>query len=237
LNTVLGDCVIAKTINRHVNSDEVFLLDDHRKMRLGQEQEASIGKVLIELKSDTFFSGKSLTTYIDGFISNHSVLGSRIVEFDEEQHFSPARMLTLQALTDENIKFKSYYSSLLKRLDIYLEFLKKHRLKLQTSGVVPTFSELIEAISNPEVKVSGYIESKTGFNYKGGRIAQRAYYDLLRDVAHLSSENKSLKPILRFPKVLFEIRYKSSFSKLTQKQIEEHIVRILEDMYGLKKIL
>jgi len=237
LNAVLGDCVIAKTINRHVNSDEVFLLDDYRKMRLGQEQEASIGKVLIELKSDTVFSGKSLTSYIDGFISNHPVLGSRIVEFDEEQHFSPARMLTLKAIIDESIKFKSYYSSLLKRLDIHLEFLKKHRLKMQTTGSVPTFGELIEAINSPEVKVSGYIESKTGFDYKGGRIAQRAYYDLLRDVAHLSSANSSLKPILRFPRVLFEKWYKTTFSELSRQQIEEHIVKILGDVYGVKKLL
>lgn len=234
LHAVLGNCVIAKTINRHVSSDEVFLVDDYRKMKLGQAQEASISEVLTKLNSDASFSGKSLTTYIDGFISNHPVLGSRIVEFDEEQHFSPARMLTLQALTDENLKFKSYYSTLLKNTVIYQEFLKKHRLKLQTTGSVPTIGGLLEAINTPEVNVSGYIESKTGFDYKGGRIAQRAYYDLLRDVAHLSSENKSLQPILRFPKVLFETRYKTSFSRLSQQQIVEQIVKMLGDMYGVK---
>ena len=123
--------------------------------------------------------------------------------------------------------------TLLRKNEIFQSFSKKNRLKLSTNKQL-SFAELIEELKLSTVSESGYVSKKNGFNYIGGRIAQRAYYDLLRDVAHLSSENISLQPILRFPKVLFENNFKKKFSELTQPQIKEYTISMLQVLYKFK---
>jgi hypothetical protein len=163
----------------------------------------------------------------------HPALGTRIIEFDEEQHFSPARQITLQGVSDASIAFKSFYLTLLHKEEIYISFLKKSRLKLSSNKQF-SFENLIEDLNMSKASGIGYIAPKTGFNYMGGRIAQRAYYDLLRDVAHLSSKNLSLNPILRFPKALLEINYRKRFSELSEEEIKNYIISMLNGLYKIK---
>lgn len=234
LESLFPGYIISKSVNRTVSDKEVFLNDDYRLMELSEDTENEFKRILIQLKSDFGFSGNSLSSYIDGCILNHPVLGSRIVEFDEEQHFSPARLISLNAVNSDECKFLSIYQTLLRKEEIYSSFLKKHRLKLSTNKL-PSFEELIAEVNQTDgVTENGYIAPKNGFNYTGGRIAQRAYYDLLRDLAHLSAKNNLLKPILRFPKVLFEIKLKKTFSSLSEDEIKEHIISILKTFYSIK---
>lgn len=234
LESLFPGYIISKSVNRTVSDKEVFLNDDYRLMELSEDTENEFKRILMQLKSDFGFSGNSLSSYIDGCILNHPVLGSRIVEFDEEQHFSPARLISLNAVNSDECKFLSIYQTLLRKEEIYSSFLKKHRLKLSTNKL-PSFEELIAEVNQTDgVTENGYIAPKNGFNYTGGRIAQRAYYDLLRDLAHLSAKNNLLKPTLRFPKVLFEIKLKKTFSSLSEDEIKEHIISILKTFYSIK---
>lgn len=234
LESLFPGYIISKSVNRTVSDKEVFLNDNYRLMELSEDTENEFKRILIQLKSDFGFSGNSLSSYIDGCILNHPVLGSRIVEFDEEQHFSPARLISLNAVNSDECKFLSIYQTLLRKEEIYSSFLKKHRLKLSTNKL-PSFEELIAEVNQTDgVTENGYIAPKNGFNYTGGRIAQRAYYDLLRDLAHLSAKNNLLKPTLRFPKVLFEIKLKKTFSSLSEDEIKEHIISILKTFYSIK---
>ena len=234
LESLFPGYIISKSVNRTVSDKEVFLNDDYRLMELSKETENDFNIILMQLNSDFGFSGKSLSSYIDGCIYNHPVLGSRIVEFDEEQHFSPARLISLNAVNSDDCKFLSIYKTLLRKEDIYSSFLKKHRLKLSTNKLL-SFDELIDEVNQTDgVTENGYIAPKNGFNYTGGRIAQRAYYDLLRDLAHLSAKNNLLKPILRFPKVLFEIKFKKPFSGLSEDEIKKHIISTLNTFYIIK---
>ena len=234
LEQLIGDCIISKALNRTVSANDVFLNDDYRKMSLAPETEEDIKNVLIELDSEFNFDGSSLAQYIDGLITMHPVLGSRIVEFDEEQHFSPARLITLSALQNNSVMFPESYSLLLNSMTVFNSMLTKNRLSKIKFDKLPDFDELLKSISKPEIKESGYIEAKNGFDYKGGRIAQRAYYDLLRDVAHLSSSNKGLSSVLRFPKVLFENQYSCVFSKISQENIKLHIIKLLKEIYQIE---
>lgn len=232
LESIFTGYIISKSVIRTVGENEVYLNDDYRLMNFPIDIEKEFQTVLTQLKSDFGFSGKSLSSYIDGYLFNHPVLGRRIVEFDEEQHFSPARLITLNALNNDSPEFYSYYKTLLRKEIVYQGFLKKHRLKLSANKIL-TFEELIDKLNHLDVSGNGYIAPKNGFNYTGGRIAQRAYYDLLRDAAHLSAKNSLLKPILRFPKVLFEQKYNKRFSDLTPLEIETQIIQLLKVIYKI----
>lgn len=61
-----------------------------------------------------------------------------------------------------------------------------------------SFIEFIDWLEKSKEKSSGYICNKKGFEFVGGRIAQRAYYDCLRDTADLSENNKGFESPLRF---------------------------------------
>ena len=65
------------------------------------------------------------------------------------------------------------------------------------------------------------------YNYWGGRIAQRAYYDFLRDIAHLSKYNSGFKPIIRFSMFQFERDFAISFDKISFDELANSIRRIL----------
>ena len=72
--------------------------------------------------------------------------------------------------------------------------LRKHRLRVRVGSIpmdVTGFRRLIEAYASEN---NGYIEPKSGFEYIGGRVAQRALYDSLRDIAHFAKENAGFRP-------------------------------------------
>ncbi|SEW12062.1 hypothetical protein SAMN05421765_2430 [Kaistella antarctica] len=192
-------------------------------------------KILSDLKSNKQFSSDSLAHFIDGAIMNHPILKSRIVEFDEEQHFTPARLSTIKHL--KKILPDNYFSTVSNICNdkTYLNnhVLKKHRMKNKIENLPKSFSDFIEWLEQSDEKLSGYICEKNGFRFLGGRMAQRAYYDCLRDTAHLSEKNKDLESPLRFAKKSFEDIEKISFNKIENKRIKEIIVEILQTDYQL----
>ena len=229
--TLVGsDYFKSKSIGRLITSGDVFLSNDYRKYGFKSEINLSFKILLERLNSDFSFGGTSLSHHIDGFLINHPVLGSRIVEFDEEQHFTPALRdaLIIQSENIEN-KFNQYYLDILDDLEYLKMVLKKHRVNYSFDKYPAAFSELVEVLKNQ--KVSGYIKPKNGFPYIGGRIAQRAYYDCLRNAAHLSEANSGFRPILRFPKKYFEDETKLNFGKISEKRLIELIHKYLNEVY------
>ena len=193
-------------------------------------------KILTDLKSNKQFSSDSLSHHIDGIIYNHPLLKSRIVEFDEEQHFTPARMDTIKYLKE--ILPNNYFSKFTEicRDKNYLNdyVLKKHRIKNKLENVPKSFIEFVKWLEQSNEKSSGYICNKNGFEFLGGRIAQRAYYDCLRDTAHLSDRNKGFESPFRFSKKSFEDIEKVDFSSISNERIKEIIIEILNNDYGVK---
>lgn len=96
-----------------------------------------------------------------------------------------------------------------------------------------SFADFADWLVESNEKESGYICKKNGFEFLGGRIAQRAYYDSLRDVAHLSPKNSGLTFPLRFAKKKFEDLAKTRFLKIPIAEIKIIIRCILHDEYSV----
>lgn len=224
--------LLAKSIGKPVRSDQVVLDSHFEAMGFPDEVNDKVRNVLDILGSDFNMPRNSMVHHIDGMIVNHPILGTRIVEFDEEQHFTPARLVTLNLLNNETYgKLIEFYTAIINNNDYFLnDVLKKHRLSFPESFVVPIWSDMKILIETYGKQNNGYISSKKGFPYLGGRIAQRAYYDLLRDLAHLSILNQdTLKPAIRIPKFLIEIVCKKDFSALSVKEIQESLIYVLKE--------
>lgn len=191
----------AKTQKRRVSPDDVFLDRDHTRFTFAAEVSIAVSEALKGLGSTGPVDRGSLSHHVNGFLTDHPGLGTRIVEFDEEQHFNPFRRETLKCVgTVTKARFVSDYLDLCEDVELCNAMLRKHRLKVKVDSVptrVETFRRLVQEHAMPN---NGYIEPKVGFDYVGGRIAQRAFYDTLRDVAHLASENRSLRAAIRFSK-------------------------------------
>lgn len=231
---VIGEAYfLSKSIGKKINSKNAFLSDDYRNYSLPEGIVQNFTHILAELNSNFNFSGKSIAHNIDGLLVHHPTLGTRIVEFDEEQHFTPSLYAVLsKQIMVVDLAFSTYYLSLLKNLS-YLneEVLKKNRIKYRFYTLPNSHEEFLSAIQTE--KVSGYIKPKqNGFSYLGGRVAQRAYYDSLRNIAHLSPMNESFEPILRFPKKYFEDKAGISFSSISIHQISVLIKDYLSDFYN-----
>ena len=228
--------IVSKSIGKPINRSHVFLSDNYLDYGFDQDVVECYKNLLNGLDSDGSFSSASLSHFIDGLIIGHPVLGTRIVEFDEEQHFTPARKDTLLLLkTILPDVYLSDYLDICHDLD-YLNdvVLKKNRIKNRLSIMPDTHKEFIQWLQESNEKISGYIEPKRGFYYPGGRIAQRAYYDSLRDTAHLSPKNESFQPPLRFAKKQFEDAYRQDFKDLSIDQLRYVIINQLNMRYGIK---
>lgn len=153
------------------------------------------------LKSDSEFSSRK--TPIDGLILDHSSLGTRIVEFDELQHFSPAREITLE-LENQYIP--------LSHNDRYLKFLND--------------DDIIE-LARRKNTISGFCKRVCGFNFVGGRICQRAYFDMMKDYAHLSEHGKGLEPFLRFSIPDFGVNNEPKFLRMSDSDVKERLTNLL----------
>lgn len=98
LNNVLGEpYVLSKSLNKPISSDIIYLNSDYRRMNFQVETEKLFSDVLNELGSDFKFSSQSLVHHIDGMVYQHPQLGTRIIELEEEQHFTAARLLIIKA--------------------------------------------------------------------------------------------------------------------------------------------
>jgi hypothetical protein len=86
---------------------------------------------------------------IDGIIRNHSVLGTRIVEFDEYQHFTQQRKLAIELAKQYcPLPFHGHYLQLLEDANVTTE-------------------------ASRVTKRNGFHKSVAGFRYEGGRILTR----------------------------------------------------------------
>lgn len=65
---------------------------------------------------------------------------------------------------------------------------------------------------------NSYICPTRGLNYPGGRLAQRAVYDLMKDLFHIVE--KGYEPIIRFSIFEFEKEYGILFNQCTDEQIK-----------------
>lgn len=235
LSEILGErYLISKSINRPVTSSDIFLPRDFRAYNFHSEVEEYYTKVLRLLCSDGNFNSGSLSSFIDGLIVGHPILGTRIVEFDEAQHFTPARRDTLICLS--TLLTNSYipeFLSICEDLE-YLNnrVLKKHRLKKGLEELPQSFTEFLIWLEASTKGNSGYIKSKKGFDYKGGRIGQRAYYDSLRDTAHLSDENEVLNPPIRIAKKTLEDILECKLAIATESNLKIAVLQILSKGYG-----
>lgn len=153
------------------------------------------------LKSDSEFSNKKAP--IDGLILNHPNLGTRIIEFDELQHFSPERKISLEL--EKNFLPLSFN-------DRYLQFLNN--------------DSIIESARRKNM-IKGFCKPVCGFKFDGGRICQRAYFDTMKDYAHLSEHGKGLEPIIRFSIPDFGVNTEPKFLRMSEYDIQQRIKYLL----------
>ncbi|MGV0939812.1 hypothetical protein [Empedobacter sp. ULE_I140] len=227
--------LLSKSVGRPITSSHIFLSNNFKEYDFSPSIISCYSNLLKDLKSDNLFSSESLSHFLDGLTLNHPIIGTRIIEFDEEQHFTPARMDTLKRLSGivQTPYIDSYMDICSDIKYLQTEVFKKHRLKSKIQQVPKTFSEFTDWLINSNEKSSGYICEKNGFEFSGGRIAQRAYYDSLRDTAHFSPKNPNMKTPLRFPKKEFEDIAKCQFSKIPLPTIKNILIRILSEKYSI----
>lgn len=237
LSEIFGNNYIqSKSINRAINSSQVFLSNNYLDYKFNHKVNDCYEGILKNLKSNNLFSSNSLSHYIDGIIINHPILKTRIVEFDEEQHFTPARKDSLKHLSEI---LPDYYFSEFNEICNNKEYLnkfvlKKHRIKNELDSVPGSFIEFANWLEQSNEKPSGYICEKEGFDFLGGRIAQRAYYDCLRDTAHLSKRNSAFGNPLRFAKKAFEDKEKTDFGLISKDRLKEIIAETMKNNFGIK---
>jgi hypothetical protein len=236
LADVLGyDYLKAKKLGKPVTGNDVFLSNSIDRYDFDSKASNIYSQILDVLLSDRKFSGENMAHHIDGMIVNHPQFGNRIVEFDEEQHFTPARSITLDLMN--SLLCAPYFDEYLlicEDLNYFNnEVLLKHRIKHAIPEFGFSFSAFTKWISNEDIKSSGYIEAKAGFPYKGGRISQRAYYDSLRDTAHLSPHNSHLNPAIRFAKKRFEDEVGKTFKRIPVSEVARQIEITLTTRYLL----
>jgi len=238
LADILGaSYLLSKSIGKPISASDVFYTGNFKDYQFDQKVEENFVEISENLKSNFSFSSNSLAHYIDGLSVNHPQLGSRIIEFDEEQHFTPA-LHTAMKVQEQNIPspFFDRYIKIMEDLE-YLnkQVLPKHRIKNRLSCVPENYTRFISWLADVNEKSSGYIETKNnGFPHLGGRIAQRAYYDCLRNAAHLSAENTNLESPLRFAKKYFENATGRSFNQISEKELKKLIIQNLKETYGFR---
>ena len=222
--------LLSKSIDKPVTKDDIFLSNNYLKYNFSKEVKNAYQDILRVLKSSFTFSSDSLSHNVDGLVKKHPSLGNRIIEFDEEQHFTPARKDTLETISKiTNNPYAQSFLAICKDLN-YLnrEVLPKNRIKMRLTEVPQNFDQFVEGLQSSGEKESGYIKSKNGFEFFGGRLAQRAYYDCLRDTAHLSGKNKDFLPPLRFAKKTFEDEAGTTFGRISEEKLEQLIIMQLK---------
>lgn len=227
--------LLSKSIGKPIKKGDIFLTNNYQDYLFEAEIENFYSEVLDVLNSNYFFSSDSLSHYVDGIIVKHPQLKTRIVEFDEEQHFTPARMVSLKELSKILINgYTNNYIEICSDLEyVNYEVLKKNWIKGTMNQIPETFGEFLKWLESSNEKESGYTCSKKGFTFFGGRIAQRAYYDCLRDTAHLSKKNVDFEAPFRFAKKYFEDETDLPFNSIAQEEIKDIIIKRLQEDYEI----
>ncbi|HNP47842.1 MAG TPA: hypothetical protein PKL85_03350 [Bacteroidia bacterium] len=230
LRMVIGkDDLYAKSLGKHLQAGFVTLPRQIEFADLSPELSEMMKQINVALMKDGDAGKGTLVARLDGFVHKHPVLGTRIVEFDEEQHFTPARKETLKLLQGHTkAVYIQDYIDLCDNLNYFNEaVLPKHRVRLTLEQMPENFSAFQKILVDENMKEMGYIAQKPGFLFLGGRVAQRAYYDTLRDIAHLLPANRRLLEPIRISK--YEIE------KITGKKMESSSINILAD--AIRKVL
>lgn len=224
----------ARAIGRPVRAGQLFLDSDYRLMGFGPQQELAVERVLEALGSDMQLKGGSLQHHVDGLILNHPRLGSRIIAFDEEQHFTPARLLSLQALQDDAFsKMVELYRTICCDNDYFRQkVLPVHGLKIPRGARVPAYDEFMQLVAQNPGGQNKYSGPRRGFPFAGGRIAQRAYFDLLRDLLHLSAHNQqlNLRPLIRVPRYSIEACHDKPMQQQSRKELREAVRSLISGL-------
>lgn len=222
----------SKSIGVKVSSMDVHLDKDYNQNRFPDQINSILSSLLAKLRCSDPVGTGSLSHHLDGLFIDHPIYGTRIIEFDEEQHFNTFRVASLVKLSSVlDSPFVSQYQDLCKNPIYFNMMLKQHRLKVRVESVPATIDSFIDLIKNYATPNNGYIKPKTGFDYIGGRIAQRAYYDTLRDVIHLSELNNTFSPPIRMSTFEFEKETGLSFSQIPQKKLQ-HLIENRLETYG-----
>lgn len=235
LTLVLGDSSVvdrSAEISSYLDQLGVRIYTNHEVMELSPQMSVEMSKICELLSGPEDEQSAPRTLRPDGMITDASSLGPCIIEFDEEQHFSPSRLVTLEVAHDVfGARFDIHgYARYCSQRGFTYRFLKKCRI----SGLEPDMCTdphaFLEALrGSVGMSSSRYIAPVAGFRFAGGRMAQRAYYDCLRDVVHQSNRGVTagLKPIVRIS--LFEIeeaigeRFESSSESSIARAIERRI--------------
>jgi len=143
-------------------------------------------------------------TPVDGIIRNHKLLGTRVVEFDEFQHFTAQRKLSIAIAN-------AYHP---------LDFHKRYLNFLDNAEVIAECEKV--------TRRTGFRKPVHGFQYAGGRMSQRAYFDTMKDYVHLSERGMGFKSTLRFSIADFGVTSETKFLELDSSLIEERISNIIE---------
>ena len=229
LSKIVGvDYLYSKSINKPITTNLIFFPNNYKDFMFEKNINDCYVKILKHLRSNCNFSSSSLSHHIDGLIYNHPQLGNRIVEFDEEQHFTHARKVTIEHLSQIiSNEYLDKYLDMCNDFEYSVCVLKKHRIKNKMDNTPKTFEDFILWLEEVGEKETNYIKRKANFDYLGGRIAQRAYYDTLRDTAHLSNTNNLDSPI-RFSKKEFEDTFKMDIDRIDESKMEEYITNELK---------
>lgn len=209
------------------------LLSDHNQMDFEDPEKATLDEIFRTLHgSPTGGSPTDLTRFVDGMLSPDCPSGPCIIEFDEEQHFSPFRHATLRPIS-ETIEVRydlSLYNKYCLSHETFVRFLEKHRIAHLGITAPCSTQSLLEALSGEgDLGSNGYVAPKKCFPFLGGRIAQRAYYDVLRDFFHRSKSGRKmgLKPIVRVSIYQIEERVGGSMEKAPFEAIVDAVASVL----------
>lgn len=225
-------------LKRKILKTDIFFEKDFRKYDLIEELNEILVNLLIDFECNYNFSSGTLYQYIDGLINNHPKYGTRIIEFDEEQHFTPFRLYSLNKISNSiELPYKTEFIELCKNLDYFNdEVLPKHWIESKVKQIptnIVDFREFLEDFTFDNYikkgkEISGYLKAKSEFDFIGGRIAQRAYFDTLREIAPFSQKNKNLKETIRISKYRFEEIEGKSFYRISNSRIKEIILQEIE---------
>lgn len=222
LNVAVGSTHIkSKSLGTKVSASDVFLDKNFENYEFPDSVKLLLKELNIDLCSTGSPGSGSLAHFVDGLFSNHPVYGTRIVEFDEEQHFSLFRAATLRRLSVFwGEEYLPHYAEHCGRADCFNRMLNKHRLKVTIDSVpesIKSFIELVQANAKPN---NSYVRMTRGFEFVGGRVAQRALYDTLRDVAHLSPKNSLFSKPFRCSIFEFETEAGIGFLGILQSDLQ-----------------
>ncbi len=225
ISNVLSDkYLLSHKLAKPISKDHLFIDKDFRLFQTDESIQNNLHLLTKKLKCSYHFSNGGLYQYLDLMIIDHPLLESRLIEFDEEQHFNFFRREALLGIKQwYKPDFWTKYISFCNDIDYQNRMLKKNRVKYHSGEIIGSFQEFQNIILKYSKEGNGYVEPKQDFPFLGGRIAQRAYFDTIRDIAEFDKRNSHLKSIIRFSKIDIERQYQRPFNKLSLNQIENYI--------------